>query len=1224
MGDMKTPDFDDLLAAFDIPDPTSLGAKESIRGSHDETENHLKHTGMCIDDNVSLPHAACATEVPAVSVIVKNTSRQESFESLVEKELPLHGHLQHNGFKGLGGSLETHHVSNNNFSKLDGIPLNGDCSRSFLDKIPPLYKIERLPISKTEPQFSPISSPESEDMRSNGISDGPKQMGEPYFSTDSFFPPVDIPVSDNQRKTQAYSVIDQCREADNFDETVSFRKTVRDEQSLHLQDLRKAGSLCISDLPTMAPSDNLAEKSNNSAIDASRQPRTSVKTSTSKLSSCLEALEALNAWKNLHEQTNTKAVSTPPKEAVKVSPKVPMSPRSPRSPLEVVKRLIKQPDSPMSICSDSSGKASPAVASGSPLAIPRVRIKTIKTLSGQIRRTATSVLPDSEAEELQSSFEMSPSQSSVEESSSKPLPICPSPDLVSEVVFENGGVFAPKAPSSRTSRTLSSKVKKTGNSRKAARSQNATGVTRRTKQKKGTSTQSVRPTKTRFLPKALHLANLNLVPHSVAASVTAMTSSHRPSQPQLSSSAMCSSVPLVHQVKKATPSSRTAIPTTAAGTLNRLLNDGNPVPMYVPDLNPPAESNISLPAQGYCCLECGDSFGLQKSLAFHYNRKSVHIEVTCTHCSKSMVFFNKCALLAHAREHKNKGVVMQCTQLFMKPIPAEEMFSPPPAECSSPRSSQAAASATSAKSQPVMPLYPDKMIRHGLKCLECNVQMSDYRALAGHYQRQSEETDSLTCKGCGMLLPNKCSYKAHQRVHAHKSPYCCPECGAVSRSVDIQKHVKENCLHYSRKVAYTCIHCDLVYTSSSVLKSHIEEKHCEVFFKCTVCPVAFKSSDGCVLHVKNKHSGSETSPQMVYKCSCETVFKKKQLLLQHFSQRAKKLATCVFKCPECTLFFPQKLLLVQHIKEVHGGVYRAEPARSINPPQTTSDRQDSPSTTLHLAVSNPNNPAAKRETPAPRKTSSSAMSLKSAGWTCGECVLWLPDRESYVTHLKTSHGKSVKIHPCRHCERSFNSTMSLRRHIRNNHDGKKKGYTCWYCTDEKTTFTQHFMLKNHISLMHGIKNPDFSQMSRVAGHETSKREGQKRTAEGDCGAGRESSILEASSEKRVKAQFRCSKCGFTSEDRVEFQEHIPQHKTHSDTPQCQHCGLCFTSQQALNRHLLIVHKVKEPESDKEDDKEKDDVEDCRLQGAQPGEPKSMSRSRSGGFVRPEQGSKEGE
>lgn len=58
------------------------------------------------------------------------------------------------------------------------------------------------------------------------------------------------------------------------------------------------------------------------------------------------------------------------------------------------------------------------------------------------------------------------------------------------------------------------------------------------------------------------------------------------------------------------------------------------------------------------------------------------------------------------------------------------------------------------------------------------------------------------CKGCSMLLPNKCSFRAHLRIHAHKSPYCCPECGSLCRSADIQKHVRENCLHYARKAWY--------------------------------------------------------------------------------------------------------------------------------------------------------------------------------------------------------------------------------------------------------------------------------------------------------------------------------------------------------------------------------------------------------------------------------------
>lgn len=71
--------------------------------------------------------------------------------------------------------------------------------------------------------------------------------------------------------------------------------------------------------------------------------------------------------------------------------------------------------------------------------------------------------------------------------------------------------------------------------------------------------------------------------------------------------------------------------------------------------------------------------------------------------------------------------------------------------------------------------------------------------------------------------------------------------------------------------------------------------------------------------------------------------------------------------------------------------------------------------------------------------------------------------------------------------------------------------------------------------------------------------------------------LEAPSAKRLKTQFRCSKCGFITSKSAAFQRHIPQHKRDKNTPQCLHCGLCFTSVFSLSRHLFIVHKVKDVE-----------------------------------------------
>ncbi|CAI9580628.1 unnamed protein product [Staurois parvus] len=692
---------------------------------------------------------------------------------------------------------------------------------------------------------------------------------------------------------------------------------------------------------------------------------------------------------------------------------------------------------------------------------------------------------------------------------------------------------------------------------------------------------------TSLLPKAVHLASLNLVPNSVGTSMgqkaTPLRQTHTHSAPM--------AVPLVHQVKIAAP--------VIVDAFNKLLHSANPVPTYTPNLNPPPDCNISLPASGYTCLECGDSFALEKSLVQHQNRRSIHIEVMCTQCSKTVQFYNKCSLLSHAREHKSKGLIMQCSQLMMKPISSEQMLASQPLVSTAlasqpststqriiaPATSLGVWSGTSSYAPPAMPLYADPygLIRHGFKCLECSKQVEDYTSLAGHYQRVAEEKDGLTCQVCQMMLPNKCSYGAHQRIHTHKSPYCCPECGVLCRSAYFQTHVKENCLHYTRKVAFRCIHCGVVFMSLGMLKAHIQDKHCEVFHKCSFCPMAFKSTESTTAHITAQHpTASHKNAQIIYKCSCETVFNKKRLLHQHFYQNTNTLLVSVFKCPECQLAYMQKQLLVQHLKSVHGLPKSPEESSAAQKkPDAAVEKNDDSTSSKSTGKTVGNSSSNKRD----NESAESQHKQKLAGWTCPECSEWILDRETYVFHMKKSHGKSMKRYPCRQCERSFNSSASLRRHVKNDHDTKKE-YTCCYCT-EKPTFAKPSMLANHIILMHGIKNPELTQVSSsiAASDAASQSREQDQSSGSKKAIKKELEDSEAKAggpdAKKMKSIYKCAKCGFAADSSSEFLEHIPQHKSDSSSYQCVHCGLCYTSQISLNRHLFIVHKVKEDEEEDE-------------------------------------------
>lgn len=85
--------------------------------------------------------------------------------------------------------------------------------------------------------------------------------------------------------------------------------------------------------------------------------------------------------------------------------------------------------------------------------------------------------------------------------------------------------------------------------------------------------------------------------------------------------------------------------------------------------------------------------------------------------------------------------------------------------------------------------------------------------------------------------------------------------------------------------------------------------------------------------------------------------------------------------------------------------------------------------------------------------------------------------------------------------------------------------------------------------------------------------------------GAENAVSDVSPAKKLKPQYRCAKCGYSTENATEFQEHIPQHKTDNSTFQCLHCCLCYTSQMSLSRHLFIVHKVKEAVGEEEEEEE---------------------------------------
>ncbi|XP_057261321.1 zinc finger protein 532 isoform X3 [Pezoporus wallicus] len=1053
MGDMKTPDFDDLLAAFDIPD--MVDPKAAIESGHDDHESHIKQNAHTDEDS----HAPSSSDV-GVSVIVKNVRTIDSSEGVDKDGHHSTGNGLHNGFLS-SSALDS-------YSKDQGKSLKDDGSAS-----------ETTLKDSAFNQFSPISSAEEfDDDEKIEVDDPPdKEEMRASFRANVLAGSISQQEYDKLKALGGENLIKSGISVSSSLDKSKVAKREAETNSMNLSvyepfKARKPEDKLLKDSSEKLLENRVldgklgAEKGETNLASISQ----SKAKSSAKLSSCIAAIAALSAKKAATDpskdlQSNSGESSPLPKDMSESPRAVEKSPES-QSLIDGAKKpSIKPPDSPRSVSSENSSKGSPSSPAGSTPAIPKVRIKTIKTSSGEIKRTVTRVLPEVDLDSGKKSEQTASMVTSMTSLLSSPtsaavLSSPPRAPLQSTVVT-NAVASAELAPKQVTIKPVAtaflpvSAVKTAGSqvinlklannttvkatvisaasvqSASSAIIKAANAIQQQTVVVPASSLASAK-----LVPKTVHLANLNLLPQGAQTTSELRQVLTKPQQ-QIKQ-AIISAAASQPSKKVSRVQVVSSLQSSVVEAFNKVLSSVNPVPVYIPNLSPPASAGITLPTRGYKCLECGDSFALEKSLTQHYDRRSVRIEVTCNHCTKNLVFYNKCSLLSHARGHKEKGVVMQCSHLILKPVPADQMIASPSSNTAASmlQSPGGVSTHTVTKVQPgltgtvisapastpvipAMPLDedPSKLCRHSLKCLECNEVFQDETSLATHFQQAADTSG--------------------QSMHG------------TLKSVEGPPNLGIN-LPLSTKPT----------TQNSA--SHNKEDT--------------KSLNG--------------------------------------TEKLEK------KSPS-----PMK---------------KAEPKKVANP-----------------------------------------------GWTCWECDRLFTQRDVYISHMRKEHGKQMKKHPCRQCDKSFSSSHSLCRHNRIKHKGIRKVYTCSHCPDSRRTFTKRLMLEKHIQLMHGIKDPDVKEMTESTNaeerevKEDAKVPSPKRKLEEPVLEFRPPRGAITQPLKKLKINVfkvhKCAVCGFTTENLLQFHEHIPQHKSDGSSYQCRECGLCYTSHVSLSRHLFIVHKLKEPQ-----------------------------------------------
>lgn len=672
MGDMKTPDFDDLLAAFDIPD---IDANDAIHSGPEESEgpggsgklepnvtgdSGAEEEAAAAGDSPGVAGPTTATEqdlpppdISAVSVIVKNTVCPEQVEAPlassggdgtrggpVMKEEPVSSHLMQNGFGGpeppLSGTLHSPAPSKGRETWKD----------TNLETKPPLELFAHFGPEPKCPDPLPSAAPSS-----------PPREG--AASPMPFPIPFELPPGALKQE--------RC-------------------SPLPLQGTEsETGGLPACASPAPLAGGTLIKQS----------PGHQSPPASPKVPGC----------RPLKEEEEEGPVDKSP----------PGSPRSPSSGAEAA--------------DEDSNDSAASPGSSRPL---KVRIKTIKTSCGNITRTVTRVPSDP-----------GPPTPVVDSSplklSAAAAPAPDGPKVVSVQLGDGTRLKGTVLPVATIQNASSAMLMAASVARKAVVLPGAAAAT-----SPKSVAKNVLGLVPQALPKAEARAGLGTSGQKLNGASVVMV---QPAKPAPGPGASGGTV-----------ISRTQ--SSLVEAFNKILNTKNLLPAYRPNLSPPAEAGLALPPSGYRCLECGDAFSLEKSLARHYDRRSMRIEVTCNHCARRLVFFNKCSLLLHAREHKDKGLVMQCSHLVMRPVALDQMVGQPditpllavPPALGPPAlptlskgegavtSSSAVAAAVAAEA-PVLPLSaeppaaPTASAYTCFRCLECQEQCRDKSGMAAHFQQ---------------------------------------------------------------------------------------------------------------------------------------------------------------------------------------------------------------------------------------------------------------------------------------------------------------------------------------------------------------------------------------------------------------------------------------------------------------------------------------------------------
>ncbi|XP_077989254.1 zinc finger protein 532-like [Glandiceps talaboti] len=299
------------------------------------------------------------------------------------------------------------------------------------------------------------------------------------------------------------------------------------------------------------------------------------------------------------------------------------------------------------------------------------------------------------------------------------------------------------------------------------------------------------------------------------------------------------------------------------------------------------------------------------------------------------------------------------------------------------------------------------------KCNECYKHYDSKEALEKHQLsvHKGVQLKDFICDVC------RTPFKTYQFMLQHKNKHFDPKPASQPATVTSPVATKQGKDHTKGDV-FTCMHCPMKFSKAQMLNDHIQvhlkksspgpgvsAKH-----NCPDCSASFSKRENLNKHLKYTHGKVANYPCHL----CRRSFESNKSLQRHLRLKHKlaNMYTC-WLCIDKKKTFSKRSLLEHHLKIVHG--------ISMAPQDIKSSPQD-----VHTPISS----LVSRK----RKSSSLGDGKKRAkfefttDYKCAKCEVECHDRREFQNHI-ADHKTNPALAQCKECGMCFRGDESLKKHL---------------------------------------------------------------------------------------------------------------------------------------------------------------------------------------------------